>query len=53
MKIDEDRGGCCQLGREEEGNLACLVLQDAKIRGDDKPIVLRSDLACLLSSIQK
>ena len=60
-RFDEDRGGCCHLGKGDQGNssshpelgLACLALEDAKIRGDDKLIVLLSDSACLLSSIQK
>jgi len=38
FKLDENRGGCCQLGRGEEGNssnraelgAACLALEDAK-----------------------
>jgi len=60
-RYDEDRGGCCQLGRGEEGNssnrpelgVACLALEDARNKDDDKPIVLLSDSACLLSSVQK
>jgi len=41
FKLDEYRGGCCQLGRGEEGNssnraelgAACLALEDAKRQG--------------------
>ena len=41
FKLDEYRGGCCQLGRGEEGNssnraelgAACLTLEDAKNTG--------------------
>jgi len=55
FKLDEHRGGCCQLGRGEEGNssnraevgAACLALPDRK------PIILLSGSACLLSSSQK
>jgi len=47
-RIDEKRGGCCQLGRGEEGNssnraelgAACLALEDAKRKQDRKPIIL-------------
>ena len=60
-KLDENRGGCCQLGRGEEGNssnraelgAACLALEDAKRKQDRKPIILLSDSACFLSSSQK
>jgi len=61
FKLDENRGGCCQLGRGEEGNssnraelgAACLALEDAKRKQDRKPIILVSDSACFLSSSQK
>jgi len=61
FKLDEHRGGCCQLGRGEQGNssnraelgAACLALEDAKRKQDRKPIILLSDSACLLSSSQK
>jgi len=61
FKLDEYRGGCCQLGRGEEGNssnraelgAACLALEDAKRQQDRKPIILLSDSACFLSSSQK
>jgi len=61
FKVDEHRGGCCQLGRGEEGNssnraelgAACLALEDAKRIQDRKPIILLSDSACFLSFSQK
>jgi len=61
FKLDEYRGGCCQLGRGEEGNYsnraelgaACLALEDAKRQQDRKPVILLSDSACFLSSSQK
>jgi len=61
FKLDEYRGGCCQLGRGEEGNssnraelgAACLALEDAKRKQNRKPIILLSDSACFLSSSQK
>jgi len=61
LRLDENRGGCCQLGRGEEGNssnraelgAACLALEDAKRKRDRKPIILSSDSACFLSSSQK
>jgi len=61
FKLDENRGGCCQLGRDEEGNssnraelgVAYLALEDAKRKQDRKPIILLSDSACFLSSLQK
>jgi len=61
FKLDEYRGGCCQLGRGEEGNssnraelgAACLALEDAKRQQDRKPVILLSDSACFLSSSQK
>jgi len=42
FKLDEHRGGCCQLGRGEEGNssdraelgAACLALEDSKRQQD-------------------
>ena len=54
FKLDEHRGGCCQLGRGEEGNSSnrailgatCLALEDAKRKQDRKPIILLSDSAC-------
>ena len=60
-RLDENRGGCCRLGRGEEGNTsnraelgaACLALEDAKRKQDRKPIILLSDSACFLSSLQK
>jgi len=61
FKLDEYRGGCCQLGRGEEGNssnraeigAACLALEDAKRQQDRKPVILLSGSACFLSSSQK
>ena len=61
FQLDEQRGGCCQLGRGEEGNslnraelgAACLALEDSKRQKDRKPVILLSDSACLLSSSQK
>jgi len=61
FKLDECRGGCCQLGRGEEGNssnraelgAACLALENAKKKQDRKPIILLSDSACFLSSSLK
>jgi len=61
FKLDEHRGGCCQLGRGEEGNssnraelgAACLALEDNKRKQDRKPVILLSDSACFLSSSQK
>ena len=49
-RLDENWGGCCQLGRREEGNssnraelgAACLVLEYAKDRKDRKPTILQS-----------
>jgi len=60
-RLDENRGGCCRLGRGEEGNFsnraelgaACLALEDAKRKQDRNPIILLSDSACFLSSSQK
>jgi len=60
-RLDENRGGCCRLGRGEEGNssnraelgAACLALEDAKRKQDRKPVILLSDSACFLSSSQK
>ena len=60
-RLDEKIGGCCQLGRGEEGNssnraefgAACLALEDAKSKQDRKPIIVLSDSACFLSSSQK
>jgi len=57
FKLDVLRGGCCQLGRGEEGNssnraelgAACLALEDDKRIQDRKPIILLSDSACFLS----
>ena len=48
VKLDEHRGGCCQLGRGEEGNssnraelgAACLALEDAKRQQDRKPVMM-------------
>jgi len=45
-RLDENRGGCCQLGRGKEGNpsntaelgAACLALEDAKRKQDRKPV---------------
>jgi len=61
FKLDEHRGGCCQLGRGEEGNSSnraelgavCLALEDAKRQQDRKLVILLSDSACFLSSFQK
>ena len=61
FKLDEHRGGCCQLGRGAEGNssnraklgAACLALEDAKRQQDRKPVILLSDSACFLCSSQK
>jgi len=60
FKLDDYRGVCCQLGRDEEGNsfnraeleAACLPLEDVKRKQDRKPIILLSDSACFLSSSQ-
>jgi len=60
-RLDENRGGCCQLGRGEAGNssnraelgAACLALEDAREKKDRKPTILLSDSACFLSSSQK
>jgi len=62
-RLDENKlpGGCCQLGRGEEGNssnraelgAACLALEDVKRKQDRKPVILLSDSACFLSSSQK
>jgi len=60
-RLDDNRGGCCQLGRGEEGNpsnrpelgAACLAREDAKNKQDGKPIILLSESACFLSSSQK
>ena len=57
FKLDEYRGGCCQLGRGEEVNstnrvelgAACLALEDTKRQQDRKPVILLSDSACFLS----
>jgi len=59
-RLSDDRGGCCQLGRGEEGNssnraelgTACLALEDAKNKNNRKLIVLPTDSACLLTSAQ-
>ena len=61
FKLNEHRGGCCQLGRGEEGNssnraelgAACLALEDTKKQQDRTPVILLSDSACFLSSSQK
>ena len=61
FQLDEQRGGCCQLGRGEEGNssnraelgAACLAIEDSKRQQDRKPVILFSDSACFLSSSQK
>ena len=61
FKLNENRGGCCQLGRGEEGNssnraelgAACLALEDTKKQQDRKPVIFLSDSACFLSSSQK
>ena len=45
FKLNENRGGCCQLGRGEEGNssnraelgVACLALEDTKKQQDGNP----------------
>jgi len=60
-RLDENRGGCCQLGRGQEGNssnrvelgAACLALEDAKRKQDRVPVILLSDSACFLSSFKK
>jgi len=57
FKLDELRGGCCQLGRGVEGNssnraelgAACPALEEQ----NRKPVILLSDSACFLSSSQK
>jgi len=57
-RLDENRGGCCKMGRGEEGNssnraelgAACLALEDAKRKQDRNPAILFSDSACFLSS---
>jgi len=46
-RLDENRGGCCQLGRGAEGNfsnraelgMACLALEDAKRKQDTRPTI--------------
>ena len=61
FKLDEHRGGCCQLGRGVEGNssnraelgAACLALEDSKRQQNRKPVIPFSDSACFLSSSQK
>ena len=61
MYIYTHRGGCCQLGRGEEGNssnraelgAACLALEDSKRQQERKPVILLSDSPCFLSSSQK
>ena len=61
FKLNDHRGGCCQLGRGEEGNssnraelgAACLALEDTKNQQDRLPVILLSDSACFLSSSQK
>ena len=54
FKLDEHRGGCCQLGRGEEGNSSNRAeLEDAKRQQDRKPVILLSDSACFLSFSQK
>ena len=61
FQLNGKRGGCCQLGRGEEGNssnraelgAACLALEDAKKQQDRNPVILLSDSACFLSSSQK
>jgi len=61
FKLDEHRGGCCQLGRGVEGNssnraelgAACLALEDSKRQQVRKPVILLSDSACFLSSSPK
>jgi len=53
-RLDENRGGCCQLGKGEEDNssnraelgAACLALEDTKRKQDRKPVILLSDSAC-------
>ena len=60
-RLDENRGGCCQQGRGEEGNSSnraelgatCLTLKDAKRKQDRKPATLLSDSAYFLSSSLK
>jgi len=60
-RLYENRGGCYQLGRGEEGNsfnrvelgVECLALEDAKDKKDKNPMILLSDSACLLTSSQK
>jgi len=60
-RLDENRGGCCQLGRSEEGNssnraelgAACLALEDTKRKQNRKPITLLSNSACFLPISQK
>jgi len=60
FKLDKHKGGCCQLGRDEEGNsskraeleVTCLALEDAKRQQDRNPINHLFDSACFLSSSQ-
>ena len=60
-RLNESRGGCCQVGRGEEGNssnrtelgAACLALEDAKRKQEWKPVILSSNSARFLSSSQK
>jgi len=57
FKLEEHRGGCCQLGRGEEGNFfnmaelgaAYLALEDSKRQQDRKLVILLSDSACQMS----
>jgi len=52
-RLDKNRGGCCQLGRGEEGNssnraelgASSLALEDAKDRKVRNPMILLSDSA--------
>ena len=47
FKLDEHRGGCCQLGRGIEGNssnraelgAACLALEDSTRQQNRKPVI--------------
>jgi len=60
-RLDESRGGCCQLERGGERNssnraelgAACLAREDAKNREDGRPRLLLTASACLLTSVEK
>jgi len=57
-RLEENRGGCCQLRRGEkrkssnraELRAACLALEDTMDKRDRKLMIFPSDSACLLTS---